>query len=435
MAGLGARELGLAALLTALPARAAYGPIPLSQDNAFGTGGVSATALPAAFEPRQMHVTSAGLIYSLSATPGGGAEAVYHVTRRLANGALDVNYGSGGTLNQDDSAVAGTQSYRGLCVGADGALFLVGATDGAQAFIVRKFLADASPDDTWGTDGLLTIPFAGEPLPVARGCAVQPDGKLIVVGSRSALDADERGLLNQAFAARLTTAGGLDQTFNGSGIRAFRPSVNEAVQFSFALVRAEMGGDGSIYAAGETIDPRFQSADLLVAKFTPSGLMGDQYGTAGSTFVPTGPSDDHVAAARLNAGDTFVVALLRDTVGSDFGLTAVSFNSRGFVDPSYGCAGFKSGEGQFPPLMVTDATFDAVGRALFLGHDPGAPEQERLVRTSGLPELADGGGDSTLVVNGCRPWRGERNIGGGGLPAAALMLLGLAAVARRLRHR
>lgn len=431
-----AAGLAAAAALLAPAAQAEYGPVPFDPDAAFGSGGISRAALPPEVVPRRMFVAADGALYSLSATTAPG-EATYYLTRRDALGALDAGFGDAGIVTHSDAGLAGEQLYLGLCTDpSSGAIFLVGATEGELAFIVRRFLADGSPDTGWGTDGLLTVPMAAEPAPYAHGCAVQADGKLVVAGSWSALNADALGLINRAFVARLTTAGALDPGFAAAGVKSIRPLLNEAVQYHHALTHVAITGDGSIYLAGLATDPRGPLRDLLMAKLNAGGEPALPYGNGGTLRKILGSNDAQVVGARASSSGRLVVAVLRtilDETGGP-GVLAVGVNLSGNVDTGYGCAGIKAGPVQLDALAPLAGAFDNTGAALFVGRETGAAEYESVVRTSGLPELGAAPSNGEEVAHGCPPTdvlphkMGASN-------GLLLMAFALGALARGLRRR
>jgi hypothetical protein len=428
-------RLTVAAMVGALAAPAAmaeYGPIPFELDDTFGNSGVSRAELPAEFTPRRLYVAADGSIYSLTTDVGAG-ERTHYVSRRSAAGVLDPDFGTGGTITHADAA-AGEQTYLGLCVDpADGALYLAGATEGEDAFIVHRFLADGTPDDGWGTGGLLTVPLTGGPAPYAQGCTVQLDGKLVVVGSWSALDAAAQGLVNRAFIARLTTAGALDGGFGDAGVHGVGPDLDEPVAFHYALTHAQVDSGGVVFAGGHTTDPRNLGRDVFFAKVTASGQPALPYGNAGVVRVPSSPHNDELAGIRPNPGSTLVAAVLHTTVGGGgFSVTTRRLTAQGGLDLSYGCIGTKAGPVELASVAPFAAAIDDAGAALFLGRESDPEVFESVMRNSGLPELAAGGSSGEEIAHGCPPFQGRHD--GGGLPAAMLVVLGVFATLRRLRR-
>lgn len=426
----------MAALST--PAHALYGPIPFDPDPAFGSGGVSRAALPPEFSPRRVYVADDGSIYTLTVGLSAG-EPTHYVTRRDAAGAVDGDFGDAGTVTQSDAALPGEQLYLGLCTDpASGAIYLVGATDGEISFIVRRFLADGTPDDGWGAEGLLTVPMPAAPEPYAQGCAVQADGKLVVVGSWSALDATARGLTNRSFVARLTATGELDGGFADAGVHGVEPFVFEAVQFHYAMTHVEVDGLGDIFVAGHATDPRFSSRDLIAVKLTPAGATANPYGIGGFVRVNLAPSDEQVTGLRVNSGGRLVAGLLHTAVNGSGNsqVTTVRLTLRGDVDVTYGCAGLKSGPVASDALVPVAGAFDGSGAALFLGVESADDDYESVVRTSGLPELATGGSSGEEIAHGCPSNEVlTGNIGGSSMPAGLLALFGFIAAFRRLSRR
>lgn len=427
--------VAVAAALCAAAAHAAYGPIPFQPDATFGSGGLSRALLPAEVSPRRMFVAADGAIYTLSADAAPG-ESTYYITRRDALGALDAGFGDAGIAVHSDAAVAGEQRYIGLCTDpSSDALYLVGATEGEMAFIVRRFLADGAPDAGWGTAGLLAVPMAGGPRPYAQGCAVQPDGKLVVAGSWSALDADALGLTNRAFVARLTAAGALDPGFADAGVYGVEPLIDEAVQYHHALTHVALGGDGAIYLAGLSTDPRGPLRDLLIAKLTAGGEPALPYGTAGALRRILGSVDAQVVGTRANGAGRLVVAVLRSVFDENDGPNVVvtGVNAAGDVDVNYGCAGTKAGPLQLDAVAPLAGAFDNTGAALFAGREAAAGEYESVVRTSGLPELGSAPSNGEEIAHGCPPTDVLPHKMGRG-SGLLLAVFALGALARRLRR-
>jgi uncharacterized delta-60 repeat protein len=419
--------------LAAASAHAAYGPIPFDLDTGFGSSGISRAGLPVEFTPRRLYVAPNGSIYSLTVGAAAG-ELQHYVSKRGATGTLDLDFGVGGTVTHTDAAM-GDQTYLGLCVDpANGALYLTGATEGEDAFIVRRFLADGSPDDGWGAAGLLSVPLAGGPAPYAQGCAVQGDGKLIVVGSWSALNADDLGVVNRAFIARLTTTGALDDGFGDAGVHAIAPDFHELVQLHYALTQVEVDSQGAVYVGGHTTDPRNLGRDVFFAKVTASGQAVRPYGERGAEQVQGPAYNDQVAGIRVNPGGTLVAAVLHGTLGAaGFSMTTLRLTAQGVLDITYGCVGKKAGPVELMSVAPSAAAIDGAGAALFLGREPDAEVFESVVRNTGLPELAIGGSSGEEIAHGCLPYQGPHE-GGSTLPAT-LVVLGLLAALRGLRRR
>lgn len=140
----------------------------------------------------------------------------YAIARLTPSGALDPNFGGDGRVtlafdiagNFDDEPLE-------LSIGPDGAIYMTGAaTDNGYDFAAVKLLPDGTPDPTFGNGGKVTVPFdlGGSNSDIAYGSALQPDGKLVLVGfAPITIDNSDIAL------ARLGTDGQLDPSFGYAG--------------------------------------------------------------------------------------------------------------------------------------------------------------------------------------------------------------------------
>ena len=103
-----------------------------------------------------------------------------------------------------------------VAVGSETHLRPGGGGDYDENWVVARFNPDGSPDTTFSGDGWLTINFPDNGTTHdAYGVAVQPDGKIAVVGS---VMGSPTGVFSTGLAvARLTTTGQLDASFDGDG--------------------------------------------------------------------------------------------------------------------------------------------------------------------------------------------------------------------------
>ena len=240
-----------------------------SFDAGFGNGGAvsaSATTLPwLFFQGVAVQPDGAIVVVGREYGPMGGGyrSAIY---RYLANGQPDLSFGNGGRVAIDTLAPnLSTLKFRRQ---ADGKLLLAGysLTGGTELAMVVRLNPDGSPDGSFATGGVFTLPLAGYgtefddfhigangeitlagfgyapssnvgfvvrldsagvplasfgqqgllTLPavvaLATGVLVQTDGKIVVTGAKRVND-DYQGLI-----LRLHPDGTLDQTFGAAGI-------------------------------------------------------------------------------------------------------------------------------------------------------------------------------------------------------------------------
>jgi uncharacterized delta-60 repeat protein len=132
---------------------------------------------------------------------GGAGGPGVALARYLPSGGLDPGFGDGGIA----TAVASVASVGGLTEQPDGKL-VVGALlrgkDPRTHGALMRFDANGSPDPSFSADGVARLGEFGSPL----GIAVQPDGRLLVAGGSGF------GL------ARTLGDGTLDDSFSGDGL-------------------------------------------------------------------------------------------------------------------------------------------------------------------------------------------------------------------------
>jgi uncharacterized delta-60 repeat protein len=173
-----------------------------SLDTTFGNNGVIFAAFGGFDGARSVAIQGDGKI--LVGGAAGGPDN-YHavIVRYLPDGNPDPAFGVDGVIT---SAVGG---LGGLLVQSDGKI-LSGGFPGTNDFAVARFLTDGSPDPTFGTMGVVTSDFTGGGHNEAEALALQPDGKIVVVGRVDRAEPD--------FAvARYNTDGSLDTTFGTGG--------------------------------------------------------------------------------------------------------------------------------------------------------------------------------------------------------------------------
>ena len=102
-----------------------------------------------------------------------------------------------------------------MLIQPDGKIVLVGSAivelgNGHTEYAIRRLNPNGSPDTGFGTGGLALVDFNADgkgPTSSASGVALQPDGKIVVVGSTG------KDAATRASAARLNKDGSLDNTF------------------------------------------------------------------------------------------------------------------------------------------------------------------------------------------------------------------------------
>ena len=240
---------------------------------------------------------------------------------------LDPSFGGDGVVTIGfDGAFAGL--FR-VARQDDGAIVGVGGTK--ESLLVMRVRADGSFDAGFGEDGVVQLPWgvATSGVMVGYGCAIQPDGKILVAAR---VLGSYKGLAGLGVVVRLLPDGELDTSFAGQGYVAGPPGSSAT---SLALLedgRILVGGYGRLerYLADGSLDPSFGTdgvsttsmlvSDLavqqdgsivavggrVIARFTAAGAVDAGFGDGGTIQVP-GQSYDALYAVALDADDNILV--------------------------------------------------------------------------------------------------------------------------------
>ncbi|MFD9336800.1 calcium-binding protein [Streptomyces sp. NPDC060028] len=274
-----------------------------SLDTGFGNGGlVRVEEFGGSADGADVAVQSDGKIIAAGKGGGGG----FALVRLNTNGSLDPSLGGDGAVvagftpasPQDAGGVA-----RGMALQPDGKIVAVGYVGNTAFDIgVARYNANGSLDTTFSGDGMVTADFGGTEF--GNAVAVQPDGKIVAAGSGGA-----------GFALlRYNADGSPDSGFGAGGRTSVNFPGDGGIAYGMALQQ-----NGKIVLAGRADDPNSSEAnDFGLARFNPNGTVGTGFG--GDGFVVTGfgdfdeargvlvQPDGKIVAAGYGAGFAFAVA-------------------------------------------------------------------------------------------------------------------------------
>jgi uncharacterized delta-60 repeat protein len=234
-------------------------------------------------------------------------------------GALDPTFGTAGRIVLPTNATGVD-----LVVSPTGMIYV--ATTVGTTSTVDRFNPDGTPDTSYGSDGMVTLTNGGAGFS-AEQIALQPDGKLLVVGVGPQWT-------SEYLVARLNPDGSLDATFNGDGM--FQHSFPSQWNVASNLVVA-VATDGTILLSGELegvpipvpgeATPNVIAGSHVSMELNPDGTLDTHYfGTgidspSGAFPTPEGVPGDNIGGAtellaepddtilELNGGEIFRVNL------------------------------------------------------------------------------------------------------------------------------
>jgi uncharacterized delta-60 repeat protein len=227
-------------------------------------------------------------------------------------GDLDTSFGSGGkkTIN-----FGGTDAAQAVLVQPNGRVIVAGGGGPASSFcVVRLRAANGTLDPTFGSGGKRVVDFGTDNESV-YGAALQPDGKIVLVG-------DSR---LQVAVVRLKANGALDTTFDGDGKKILSWG---AIGRATAVVVAP---NGKILLGGFS-GP--EGGNIQVARLKPNGALDTTFGAAGIATIDFGGDDFGEAMARQ--ADGRIVVAGRSTAA---GAVVARLRATGALDPDFGSGG------------------------------------------------------------------------------------------------
>lgn len=255
-----------------------------SPDLSFGTNGYAR----AGFASRGDCVTSIKVQPDGKIVAGGFSADVnatladFAAIRFLPDGTPDPVFGTGGMWRITFDPIYKYNQVIDVEIQSDGKILLTGkALTPANSSVCRiRLLTDGSMDPSFASGGPAIGGLTSTDTFV-RDAVLQPDGKLVVLGSQSNLSV-KYALL------RYLPDGEIDDTFGVNGVCFFNPSWPPSWFGSLALLP-----DGKILAAGSTYAPGspFQIGEFMLVCFTPEGNAVTDFGGPGYIRTPMADSN------------------------------------------------------------------------------------------------------------------------------------------------
>jgi len=283
-----------------------------SLDTTFGGDGMVESPVPAPFSSS---ATAVGLQSDGKIVVAGTTAFAFNtdivVLRYLADGTLDAGFGTGGIVTTDFGSYEFASQ---LVIQPDGRIVVVGG-NGGEGIVVLRYLADGTPDASFGGDGSVILAIGTSAT--ARGVALQPDGRIVVVGSQF-----EPFIGTRAAVLRLLADGSLDPAFGVGGVVP-----PDATPFYYAGAVALLP-DGRLYVGG------FASS-WCVIRYLSDGSLDGTFGTGGIVTTPMAGNatvDDMALqpdGRLVAAGHEFVSSVGNSPV-------VIRYLSDGTLDPSFG---------------------------------------------------------------------------------------------------
>jgi uncharacterized delta-60 repeat protein len=291
----------------------------------------------------------------------------------MAPGDLDTSFASTG---KKTISFGGIDSANAVLVQPNGRIVVAGNGGLPSAFCVARLRNNGLLDATFGSGGKRVIRFGGE-QEGAFGAALQPDGKIVLVG-----DSDFRVAV-----ARLKPNGSLDPTFSGDGRKTF--SWGPIGRATDVLVLP----NGKLLVGGFS-GP--ETGNVQVARLNANGALDSTFGTGGIATADFGGDDFGRAMARQANGRILIAGLSRPTeIGATTGGAVVArFRANGLLDPDF------DGDGRlmFGTGSVSAVLVQSDRRIVVAGNANGSQTMtvSRLRPNGSFDTTFDGDGTATI---------------------------------------
>jgi len=214
------------------------------------------------------------------------SQAGFLIIRFNPNGSLDTSFDGDGMVTTPLGPNAGAAS---VVIQPDGKIVASGFS--SNGFTVVRYNPNGSLDSSFGTGGIVTT--LTSPQDQVFSSVLQPDGKIVVAGSRLIIsnDYDPTGFA----LVRYNPNGSLDTTFGAGGL------VTTGVGMHSGAHAVALQPDGKIVAAGSG------SGDFALVRYNADGSLDTVFGGDGITTADFESSNDFAHGMALDSQGRAVV--------------------------------------------------------------------------------------------------------------------------------
>lgn len=294
-----------------------------SLDEGFGEGGLVRTGLGAAERATAVALQADGkIVVAGSSSPYPSSS--WALARYDGTGRLDPSFGDGGIVL---AGFGGTDRAYGLAIQPDGRIVAVGSScvDSTCSIALARFNTDGSLDEPFGMEGRVTT-LVGQQSG-ANAVALQAD-KIVVAGY-----ANLGGPQDKVVAVvRYQANGNLDPGFGAGGIVTtdFGGYYDEA----YAL---QVQRDGKLVVAGSA--DTLPNTDFMLARYNADGTPDPAFGNGGTRTTDFAGHDDRAHALIRQPDGALIAVGVAGPASSGYVFALARYTPAGDLDPSFGTSG------------------------------------------------------------------------------------------------
>jgi uncharacterized delta-60 repeat protein len=242
------------------------------------------------------------------------------LARYDTSGGLDAGFDGDGRVITN--LFGSSDQGQAILVQPDGKLVLVGSVGGGGGtdFGVARYYSNGNPDSSFDIEGHLSTDINGFD-DYAFAATVQPDGKLVVAGAAN------DGAYDNFVLVRYNPDGDLDITFDGDGI-----VVMDYAGYIDQIYAILVQSDGKLVVAGQV--ETATSLDFALARYHPDGSLDTTFGSNGWTVTDFfGKNDCARALVQQLDGKLVVAGYAND--GVDYSFAVARYSVDGSPDPTF----------------------------------------------------------------------------------------------------
>ena len=244
------------------------------------------------------------------------------MARYLQNGEMDYDFGNLGVIHKVTMNLEG--EVNSVVIQKDDKIVVVGysispTTNNEEITLVR-FTENGKVDKSFGNKGLIVTEISSE-KEVGESIAIQPDGKIVVVGTTQHNPSFDVVLV------RYDEYGHLDPYFGIGGIVI--TDINSGVDIGKSLV---IQSDGKLIVSGFTyVGNKFF---MTLLRYDSNGVLDPTFGESGIVITDISGKRGRMDLALQNDGKIILVG--PSEVEKSHHFTLLRFNKNGSLDKSFG---------------------------------------------------------------------------------------------------
>ena len=245
------------------------------------------------------------------------------ISRYYPNGGLDISFGNNGLLIIPNNG--GTLGVHDIAIQPDGKIVVVGerVINGWFDFSIHRINSDGAMDIGFGQAGMVLIDFGGF-NDISSAVEIQEDGKILVAGSAA----------NDLAVARLNSDGNPDESFGGDG----KVTTNLTGYFGPRDASMTLQTDGKIIVAVSPISLVNFLRDGAIIRYNQDGSLDASFSDDGLTVYGMSGVDETINDLACQADGKIVVGgSTRINGTSDFAIRR--FTPGGILDAGFGNGG------------------------------------------------------------------------------------------------